>query len=143
MNRELLAEGQSRRYRRLALLPTFHPNLAFFRLHMVGVEGVDLHGTSIAPCETSLVGDVYKVEGVQIPKVPSHHPTILQPTQTPRRRARKAMDVQPSADRVCDGGSDFQQFVGNPCLLVDVMDICQVAAKGASLLSYLSHTCNT
>ncbi len=76
--------------------------------------------TTIAPCETSLVGDVYKVEGVQIPNVPSHHSTILQPTQTLRIRAA---DVQPSADHVCDGGSDFQQFVGNHCLLVDVMDI--------------------
>ena len=43
------------------------------------------------------------------------------------------MDVQPSADRVCDGGSDFQQFLGNHCLLVDVVDICQVAAEGACL----------
>ena len=35
---------------------------------MVGVEGVDLHGSPIALCETSLVGDIYMVEGMQILK---------------------------------------------------------------------------
>ena len=48
-DRELLAEGQSRRYRRLTLLPTFHPDLAFFRLHMTWVKGVNLHGAPFAP----------------------------------------------------------------------------------------------
>ena len=41
--------------------------------------------------------------------------------------------MQPGADRVCYGGPEFQQLLGNHCLLVDVMDICQVSAEGACL----------
>ena len=41
--------------------------------------------------------------------------------------------MQPSADRIGDQGAEFQQLLGNHCLLVDVMDICQVAAEGDCL----------
>ena len=63
-DRKLLAEGQSRRYRRLALLSMFHPDLAFFCLHMAWVEGVNLHGAPMAPSVASLLGDAYEIEGV-------------------------------------------------------------------------------
>ena len=39
--------------------------------------------------------------------------------------------MQPGVDRVCHGGPEFQQLLSDHCLLVDVMDICQVAAEGA------------
>ncbi len=41
--------------------------------------------------------------------------------------------MQPCADRIEDRGVKFQQLLGNHCLLVDVVDICQVAAEGGCL----------
>jgi hypothetical protein len=36
-------------------------------------------------------------------------------------------------DCIEDRGALFQQLLGNHCVLVDVVDICQVAAEGACL----------
>ncbi len=41
--------------------------------------------------------------------------------------------MQLSADSVEDRGSVFQQLLSYHCLLVDVVDICQVTAKGTCL----------
>jgi hypothetical protein len=41
--------------------------------------------------------------------------------------------MQPCADHIEDRGTEFQQLLGNHCLLLDVVDICQVAAEGACL----------
>jgi hypothetical protein len=41
--------------------------------------------------------------------------------------------MQPCADRIGDREAKFQQLLGNHCLLVDVMDICQVVAEGTCL----------
>ncbi len=132
-NRELMAKGQSRWYRCLALLASFHPNLAFFRLHMVGVKGVDLHAAPFALWIASLLGDYNEIFRMNIPKILSQHPSVAQTSQKLRIRAGEAPRVQPGADCVHDRGSKFQQFLGNHCLLVYVVDICQVAAEGACL----------
>ena len=41
--------------------------------------------------------------------------------------------MQLSADHIGDWGEKFQQLLGNHCLLVDVMDTCQMVAKGICL----------
>ncbi len=100
---------------------------------MAGVEGVHLHATSLTTIILTLLGNPDKIHWVHIPKVLMHHPSITQPSQAPWIWARQVSSMQLCADRIEDGGLDLQQFLGYHCLLVDVMDICQVMAKGACL----------
>ncbi len=92
-----------------------------------------MHATMLAAIKLTLLGNLDKIHRVHIPKVPMHHPSIPQPSQAPWIRARQVSSVQLCADHIEDQGSGLQQLLGYHCLLVDVMDICQVRAKGACL----------
>jgi hypothetical protein len=110
-----------------------HSNLALFQAPVAGVEGVFLHATLLTTIELTLLRNPGKIHWVHIPKVSTHHTSITQPSQAPRIRARQVSSVQLCADHLKDQGLGLQQFLAYHCLLVDVMNICQVMAKRACL----------
>ncbi len=81
----------------------------------------------------SLLRDFNQVHWMDILKVPLHHPPIPQVPLASQIWAQQGSGMQRRAHRVGDRRANFQQGFGQHCLLVDVMDICQVAAKRACL----------
>ena len=100
---------------------------------MAGVEGVHLHATLLTAIKLTLLRNLDNIHWVHIPKVPTHHPSIPQPSQASWIRARQVSSMQLCTDRIEDPGSGLQQLLGYHCLLVDVMDICQVTAERTCL----------
>jgi hypothetical protein len=88
-----------------------------------------LHSTSLAPIEAALLRDFHQIQWMYIPKVPLHHPTIPQVSLASWIRARLGARVGHLIYRIQDWWAYFEQLFGYHCLLVDVMDIHQVAAK--------------
>jgi hypothetical protein len=69
---------------------------------------------------------------MDIPKVLSHHPAILQSYLASWEQGSQAA-VQLLADSVHHDRTNLKQVLGYHSLLVDVVDIGQVEAKGACL----------
>ncbi len=92
-----------------------------------------MHSKLFAMVKLALLRDFNQVHWMDILKVPLHHPPIPQVPLASRIWARQGSGMQRCAHHVGDRWADFKQGFGHHCLLVDVMDICQVAAERAYL----------